>query len=103
MKIRVDDYFHGKDLNSALHVIKILNDSGDFAKAEEFMDDENYLGSTYSIVMSIILDFSKVGPQFYKYMEKNLSQEWEDYVNEIAERNKKYAEAERTGYQPGEN
>lgn len=82
--------------------MKILNDSGNFATAKKFIDDENYLGTEYSIIMSIVLDFSKVGPEFYKYMENNIPLEWEEIIKKIVERNKKYAEQELKESQPGE-
>lgn len=100
VNIRAEGAYRGLDVDNALDIIKLLDESGDFKKASAVIRSQNHSGGSYTMLMSMVLTFSKRGPAFYRYMEKDLPQETEDYIAKIERENKQY-EAEEQANQPG--
>lgn len=105
VKNRVSDLYHGADLVNALEAMKELENSGDFAKAKSIIDSAGHSGASYGMVMKIIVNFSKKGPDFYEFMEPEYSgdKKTQEFLNKLREENAKYeAESAPTGTGLGE-
>lgn len=89
---RVSDLYHGADLANAIEAMKELEKTGDFAKAKKVIDNANHSGASYGMVMRIIVNFSKKGPDFYEFMEPEYSKEpkTKAFLDKLREENKKY-------------
>lgn len=94
VNVRVDDMYNGMELDDALQIMKYLDKGVSFKKVERIFEEQNHSGFTYAIVKSIVLDFSKVGPAFIRFLERKSSPERNEHIKKIEERNKKYAEEE---------
>lgn len=85
--------YNGLELNYALEIMDALNNASPFEEIAELLNGQNHSGVSYSIVMSIILNFSKNGPEFYEAIEQNISAETQQYINKQKELNLKYEKA----------
>jgi len=100
VKIRAGDLYHGLDLVGALEVMKHLDNGGSLEDAKKIIDNQNHSGASYGMVMSMLVTFSKRGPELYRYMENNLSPETEKFLKKIEAENAQY-ESENTPAGPG--
>ena len=64
--VRAHDLYHGNDLENALDIMECLDNGGTIEEANKILDDENHSGTSYGITLSIVLSFSKRGPEFYR-------------------------------------
>ena len=89
---RVSDLYHGRDLANAIEAMKVLEESGKFEDAKKVIDDADHSGASYGMVMRVIVNFSKKGPDFYEFMEPEYSKEpkTKAFLDQIREENKKY-------------
>lgn len=46
--------------------MECLDNGGTIEEANKILDDENHSGTSYGITLSIVLSFSKRGPEFYR-------------------------------------
>lgn len=95
--VRAHDLYHGNDLENALDIMECLDNGGTIEEANKILDDENHSGTSYAMALSIVLSFSKRGPEFYravrgdnisaKQMEELIKIEKEnaDYERELTE------------------
>ena len=74
--------------------MKILNSSGNFEEAKSLIDGFDHSGASYGMTMSIIIEFSKKGPDFYEFMEPEDSNDpkTKEYLDKIRNENQKYEE-----------
>lgn len=101
VKIRAGDLYHGADLENALEVMKHLDKGGDLAEAKRMIDEQGHSGASYGIVMSILVSFSKRGPELYRFMEKDhLSPQNEEYLKKVEEENRQFEQNQKAS-QPG--
>lgn len=64
--IRLHDIYHGKELDSALKAIKILNNGGNIDKAKVAIDSKNHSGYSYSLTLALINKFCEKGKDLYE-------------------------------------
>lgn len=103
VRSRVSDLYHGKDLANAIEAMTEIDKSGDFLTAKSIIDKANHSGASYGMVMRVILNFSKKGPDFYEYMEPEYSKspETKKVLDQIRKENEKYQLELDKGSQPG--
>lgn len=89
---RVNDLYHGRDVRCALDVMQILDCDYSFEVAKNMIDDQGHSGSSYYMVMNMLATFAKRGPDFYEYMEDNISKESKEYLDNQRKLNKQYEE-----------
>lgn len=66
--IRLDDLYHGWELDCCLDTIKILQEEADFDKAKALFEEQGHSGMSASLTMSMIVSFCDNGKDFAKYM-----------------------------------
>ena len=104
VKARVEDLYHGLDLVNAIQAMEALKQNdGDFATAKAIIDDANHSGASYGMVMNIIVNFSKYGPDFYEFMEPEYSTMPQNkaYLDKVRKENEAY-EKENAGKKPSQ-
>ncbi len=103
VSVRAKDIYHGTELDNALEIMSILDrveGQEGLDQAKQALDNANHSGTSYQITTSIVLDFSKRGPEFYReiYNSKILSEEdlelVEQICNDKAERNQAFEDAQ---------
>lgn len=101
---RAREAYHGADLENALEVMEFLSQNGSFAEAKQILHNAGHSGASYSVVIRIIVDFAKNGPEFIKYVEPDIftSPEIKEYILKIISENNEY-ENELGASQPGDN
>lgn len=72
---RATDLYRGLELNNALEIMETLANGGTIEQAKEILDKANHSGTSYNLTMSIVANFSKRGPEFYKE-ERHENPEW---------------------------
>lgn len=85
---RARESYHGADLENALQVMEFLSKNGSFSKAKNIINSAGHSGASYSVVLRIIVDFAKNGPEFVKFIEPDIfnNPEIKEYIlNKIAE------------------
>ena len=103
VKVRVSDLYHGAELKNAIDAMKVLQENGDFEKAKKVIDGAGHSGASYGMTMNIIISFSKVGPDFYEFMEPEDSKdpETQKFLEQVRKENQKFEEElanGQTGY-----
>lgn len=90
VEIRVEDIYHGKDLECALDVMKLLNSGATYQQAYDLVKEQNHSGTSYSMVMSMITNFSKRGPAFYRFVDKEPSPATEKFLRKVETENEQF-------------
>ena len=88
---RANDLYYGMDLDYALELMYALESGKSFSEVKQIVEDQNHSGSSYGIVMSMIVTFSKRGPEFYESLYENLP---ENVMNVLTEEKKYNKECE---------
>lgn len=71
---RATDFYHGLDLEYALEVMLTLDQKegrNGIEIAKKLLNEQDHSGMSYDKVVSIILNFSKRGPEFYRELYKD--------------------------------
>lgn len=92
VEFRVDDIYNGLDLDCALEVMKLLDEGVDFQQVYEVVKEQNHTGQSYSIVMSMITNFSKKGPEFYRFVDKEPTPATERFLEKVEKENEQFAQ-----------
>lgn len=92
---RATDIYNGVDLENALEVMLTLDQlqgKKGIETAKKLLDEQNRSGSSYAIVLPIILNFSKRGPEFYRELNKDRKLEDDELlsIKDIEDRNKAF-------------
>ena len=87
VKIRAHDLYNGMELDNALDTMECLENGGTIEEANKILEDANHSGMSYSVTLSIIVSFSKRGPEFYRFVTKNLTPEQEGELAKIEQEN----------------
>lgn len=66
--IRLDDLYHGWELDCCLDVVKVLQEESDFGKAKEMFEGQGHSGMSAGLTMSMIVFFCDNGKDFAKFM-----------------------------------
>lgn len=85
--IRAHDLYNGMELDNALDIMECLENGGTIEEANKILEDANHSGMSYSVTLSIIVSFSKRGPEFYRFVTKNLTPEQEGELAKIEQEN----------------
>lgn len=85
--IRVHDLYHGMDLDNALDIMECLENGGTVEEANKILEDANHSGMSYGIVLSIIVSFSKRGPEFYRSVKQELNSQQIAELDKIEQEN----------------
>ena len=89
--VRAHDLYHGNDLENALNIMECLDNGGTIEEANKILDDENHSGTSYGITLSIVLSFSKRGPEFYRAVRgENISERQMKELEKIEKENADY-------------
>lgn len=98
VELRAEDIYNGKDINCALAIMELLDKGVSFQDAYEVVKEQNHTGTSYSIVMSVITNFSKKGPEFYRFADKEPTPATERFLEKIVKENEQFAkELESSG------
>ena len=88
---RASDLYQGIDLENALEIMELLENGGTLDEAKKIFDNANHSGFSASMVRSIVLTFSKQGPDFYRETAfRELSEQEKDKLKEIFLQNRKF-------------
>ena len=90
VKARANDLYHGYELDSALEVMEALSNGMSFEEANQIIENQGHSGMSHSIVMGILINFCKNGPEFYESTEANISAETKQYINKQKKLNLRY-------------
>lgn len=86
----------GFEIEDALEVMKLIEDGVPFNEIKKKIKNDSHSGMTYSLMMGIVLDYSKRGPAFYNYMNKSyIREEDKKYVSKIKELNKRLNQGQK--------
>lgn len=67
--IRLDDLYRGMELQCCLDIVKILNDSRNFKKAEKVLNEQGHSGMSYGLVLGMVGELCKQGYDFHYYVK----------------------------------
>ncbi len=88
VEIRAGDLYHGIELDDALTLMEKLESGAPIEEVIKIFEEQNHSGASASIVRSIILTFSKRGPEFYKSTsERELTRDEIEKLLEITKEN----------------
>lgn len=85
--IRAHDLYHGIELENALDVMECLENGRTIEEANKILEDANHSGMSYGVTLSIIVSFSKRGPEFYRAVKENLTPEQAGEIAKIEREN----------------
>lgn len=63
--IRLEDLYHGKELNDSLEIIEKLNNGATFEEIRKIIEDQNHSGMSLSLVRTIVNKFCIKGPALF--------------------------------------
>lgn len=92
VEIRVEDIYHGKDIECAISVMSLLDKGTSFQEIYDTIKEQGHTGTSYSSLMSMITNFSKKGPEFYRFVDKEPTQATEKFLEKIENENKQFAQ-----------
>ena len=69
--IRCSDIYGGAELEVALNVMEALENGKSPIEAYSIIEKEQMTGGPKAMVVAVVFDFSKRGPEFYYYVSKN--------------------------------
>ena len=87
IEARVNDIYHGAELENALQIMECLAKGEPVEKAIKIAESANHSGASWGMMMSIVTNFSKRGTEFYRANYKELNIKDEKYLYEIETRN----------------
>ena len=92
---RASDLYHGSDLVNAIEVMEAL-DKGLSLKEVEKVIDDGHSGASFGMLVKIVTNFSKRGPEFLKNTGYAVGDaEWERLIAKIEKENKIYEQNEK--------
>lgn len=88
--IRLTDLYNGKDLDAALEIMKALDEGKPISDVMYIFNNQDHSGASYGIVKSLVVEFSKRGPEFGRATERYIDPEREKYFDQKEQRNKMF-------------
>ena len=91
--IRANDLYGGTDLGYAITAMEMLDGGATYENVASYVRGLATSGNSMSMVESIILNFSKSGPQFYEYIKggpENIDENTRGMIDKIRTQNKEY-------------
>lgn len=92
VEYRAEDIYHGMDLNCALEIMDHLDKGVPFQQVYDIMKEQNHTGLSYSTVMSMITNFSKKGPEFYRFVDREPTPATEKFLEKVEKENEQFAQ-----------
>ena len=86
--IRVSDLYNANELEYALQVMEALDAGKSVEEAIEIAEKYDYSGASWGVMKSVVTNFSKRGPEFYRATLKQLDGRENHYIENLVERNK---------------
>lgn len=68
VKNRMQDSYHGADIETALQVMEALENEDDLYEIEESLNKTTFSSNAHFLILKIILSFSKRGPEFLEFI-----------------------------------
>lgn len=68
--IRLNDLYHGMELEACLELVRLLNLFGSFEAAKKTLNSQGHSGSSYSLVCSMVREFADRGKRFFEFISK---------------------------------
>lgn len=90
VSMRMSDIYKGLDLEKALQLMKMLDEGKPITEVMTAYNNQNTSGNSRSIIKSLVVDFSKRGPEFGRATELNITPEKEEYYRAKEERNRQF-------------
>ncbi len=90
VNVRAHDLYHGADLEAALDIMKMLDANCTIEEAKEQFRKQDHSNNSAAVVDSIILHFSKRGPEFFKENTKYMDEEIQEILDKTIEENKQF-------------
>ena len=96
VRTRADDLYFGEELDDALEIMWEIHCFADIKDIERVFAKQDHSGISANMVMSIVANFSRLGPQVVRSMAKDgvIDSFDEEYLKKIEEQNKVYKEKE---------
>lgn len=90
VEFRAEDIYNGKEIDCALEIMELLDKGVSFQEAYDKIKDQNHTGQSYSLVMSMITNFSKSGPEFYRFVDKEPTPATEKFLEKLEKENEQF-------------
>lgn len=84
---------HGSDLEFAITAMQMLENNATFENVKNYLSGLDTSGGSHSKVESIILNFSKRGPEFYEFLRggrENIDENTQEMISKLKEQNSQY-------------
>ncbi len=93
VKARAKDLYHGRDLDSAIAIMEMLENGATLDEAKNALDEQDLSGASYGMIRNIIFSFSKQGPEFYEHTAmEDLSPETQQIIEQKKRENRQLKE-----------
>jgi gas vesicle protein len=66
--VRLRDLYHGFELQACLEIVDALNKECSLEKAKNIIDNQGHSGMSFSLVCTMVNEFSKRGREFVEYV-----------------------------------
>jgi hypothetical protein len=67
--IRLNDLYHGMELECCLDIIKILNNNGSLEQAKTMINNQNHSGMSFALVCAMVKEFCDRGSEFVDFVK----------------------------------
>lgn len=82
--------YHGNTVVQTLEIMKLLDKGASFQEVHDVIDSQNHSGGSYAVVMASIMEYSKRGPEYYRYVDKEPTPATQKYLEKIEKENKQF-------------
>lgn len=89
---RATGFFKGEDIECAIKIMDALEAGKSVEEATQLVNPEDMQEIGWNLVSNVVTNFSKRGPEFYRYNNENLSAKEEKYLQILENENKQYEE-----------
>ncbi len=87
---RVADLYNGAEVQAALEIMKSLDEGASIDEVKKTFKEQGHSGASAALARSIILHFSKRGPEFYDATGAGLSDKDKELVEKIIKENEEF-------------
>lgn len=94
VEARADDLYDGREVAQALDVMEALENGAAVEEANKIAE-KGSSGASWSMLMNIVVKFSKRGPEFYRATARVIPPESERYLQQIENENSVFKMAEK--------
>lgn len=90
---RSNDLYLGSDLEFAITAMQMLENGAKFENVKNYLSGLDTSGGSHSKVESVILNFSKRGPEFYEFLRgghENIDENTQGMISKLKDQNSQY-------------